>query len=67
LLVRLDKYLTEFQDSKADERALRQICQTLGVMKVRKSFIPLLKLLQSRYDEDVKGAAQEAIQAIRVQ
>ncbi|HMV35376.1 MAG TPA: HEAT repeat domain-containing protein [Turneriella sp.] len=67
LLVRLDKYLTEFQDSTADERALRQICQALGVMKVRKSFIPLLKLLQSRYDEDVKSAAQEAIQAIRVQ
>ncbi len=67
LLVRLDKYLTEFQDSTADERALQQICRTLGVMKVRKSFIPLLKLLQSRYDEDVKSAAQEAIQAIRVQ
>lgn len=67
LLVRLDKYLTEFQDSDADERALRQICQALGVMKFRKSFIPLLKLLQSRYDEDVKSAAQEAIQAIRVQ
>ncbi|MFZ5629178.1 MAG: hypothetical protein ACOY5B_08605 [Spirochaetota bacterium] len=67
LLVRLDKYLTEFQDSEADERALRQICQALGVMKVRKSFIPLLKLLQSRYDEDVKSAAQEAIQSIRVQ
>lgn len=67
LLVRLDKYLTEFQDSAADERALRQICKTLGVMKVRKSFIPLLKLLQSRYDESVKSAAQDAIQAIRVQ
>ena len=67
LLVCLDKYLTEFHDSKADERALRQICQALGVMKVRKSFIPLLKLLQSRYDEDVKSAAQEAIHAIRVQ
>ncbi|GAB4438030.1 MAG: hypothetical protein OHK0011_20940 [Turneriella sp.] len=67
LLLRLDKYLTEFQDSTADERALREICRALGVMKVRKSFIPLLKLLQSRYDEDVKSAAQEAIQAIRVQ
>jgi HEAT repeat protein len=67
LLVRLDKYLTEFQDSASDERALRQICKTLGVMKVRKSFIPLLKLLQSRYDESVKSAAQDAIQAIRVQ
>lgn len=67
LLVRLDRYLTEFQDSDADERALRQICRTLAVMKFRKSFIPLLKLLQSRYSEDVKSAAQEAIQAIRVQ
>jgi HEAT repeat protein len=67
LLVRLDKYLTEFQDSKADERALRQICQTLAVMKDRKSFIPLLKLLQSRYSESVKSAAQEAIHAIKLQ
>jgi HEAT repeat protein len=67
LLVRLDKYLTEFQDSAADERALRQICRTLAAMRWRKSFIPLLKLLQSRYDEDVKRAAQEAIHAIRVQ
>lgn len=67
LLELLNKYLTEFQDSSADERALRQICQALGVMKVRKSFIPLLKLLQSRYGDDVKRAAQEAIEAIRVQ
>jgi HEAT repeat protein len=67
LLVRLDKYLTEFQDSTADERALQQICQTLAVMKDRKSFIPLLKLLQSRYSESVKSAAQEAIHAIKLQ
>lgn len=66
LLLRLDKYLTEYQDSDADQRALRQICRALAVMKVRKSFIPLLKVLQSRYDEDIKSAAQEAIHAIRV-
>lgn len=66
LLVRLDKYLTEFQDSAADEKALREICRTLKVMKSRKAFIPLLKLLQSRYDESVKSVAQEAIQALQI-
>lgn len=66
LLLRLDRYLTEFQDSTADERALQEICHALAVMKARKSFIPLLKLLQSHYDEDVKSAAQEAIHAIRI-
>ncbi|MBL8032919.1 MAG: hypothetical protein JNJ69_04415 [Leptospiraceae bacterium] len=66
LLAKIEKYLTDFQDSSDDEKALREVCHTLGILKARKSFIPLLKLLQSRYDEDVKSAAQEAIQAIRV-
>ncbi|MFO1469722.1 MAG: hypothetical protein U1F27_01625 [Turneriella sp.] len=52
-----------FQDSSEDEKALREVCYLLAIMKARKLFIPLLKLLQSRYDEDAKGAAQEAIQS----
>lgn len=67
LLSQLDRYLAELRDSSADERALREICHTLKAMKQRKSFIPLLKLLQSRYGESVKREAQEAIQAIRVE
>lgn len=66
LLAKVDKYLTEFNDDAENERALREVCHALGVMKARKSFIPLLKVLQSRYDEDVKEVAQESIQAIRI-
>lgn len=66
LLAKVDKYLTEFNDDSENEKALREVCHALGVMKARKSFIPLLKILQSRYDEDVKEVAQEAIQAIHV-
>lgn len=65
LLAKIEKYLADFQDSSDDEKALREVCHSLAIMKARKSFIPLLKLLQSRYDEDVKGAAQEAIQSLR--
>ncbi len=65
LLAKIEKYLADFQDSPEDEKALREVCHSLAIMKARKSFIPLLKLLQSRYDEDVKGAAQEAIQSLR--
>lgn len=64
LLAKIDKYLADFQDSTDDEKAMREVCHALAIMKARKSFIPLLKLLQSRYDEDVKGAAQEAIQSL---
>ena len=67
LLSRIDAYLKDFQNSSADERALREVCIALKGMHARKAFIPLLKVLQSRYDEDVKSAAQEAIQAIRIQ
>lgn len=66
LLAKLDKYLADFQDDAENEKALREVCHALGVMKARKSFIPLLKVLQSRYDEDVKEVAQESIQAIRI-
>lgn len=65
LIAKIDKYLVDFQDTTDDERALREVCYALAAMKAKKSFIPLLKLLQSRYDEDVKGAAQEAIQSLR--
>lgn len=65
LLAKIEKYLADFQDSSDDEKALREVCHSLAIMKARKSFIPLLKLLQSRYDEDVKSAAQEAIQSLR--
>ena len=65
LLAKVEKYLTDFQDGSEDEKALREVCHSLAIMKARKSFIPLLKLLQSRYDEDVKAAAQEAIQSLR--
>lgn len=67
LLAQLDRYLAELRDNSADERALRELCRALKAMKQRKSFIPLLKLLQSRYSESVKREAQEAIQAIRVE
>ena len=66
LLAKVDKYLTDFNDDADNEKALREVCHALGVMKARRSFIPLLKVLQSRYDEDVKEVAQESIQAIRV-
>jgi hypothetical protein len=66
LLAKVEKYLVEFNDSAENEKALAEVCHALGVMKARKSFIPLLKILQSRYDEDVKSVAQEAIQAIRI-
>jgi hypothetical protein len=66
LLAKLDQYLKNFQDDAENERALREVCHALGVMKARKSFIPLLKILQSRYGEDVKEVAQESIQAIRI-
>ncbi|AFM11722.1 hypothetical protein [Turneriella parva] len=67
LLSRVDRYLNDFQNSSADEKALREVCLALKGMHARKAFIPLLKVLQSRYDEDVKSAAQEAIQAIKIQ
>lgn len=67
LLSRVEHYLKDFQDSSADEKALREVCIALKGMHARKAFIPLLKVLQSRYDEDVKSAAQEAIQAIKIQ
>lgn len=66
LLAKVDKYLADFNDDSENEKALREVCHALGVMKARKSFIPLLKILQSRYDEDVKEVAQEAIQAIHI-
>ncbi len=66
LLSRVERYLTDFQNSSTDEKALREVCLTLREMRARKAFIPLLKVLQSRYDEDVKSAAQEAIQAIKI-
>jgi hypothetical protein len=66
LLAKIDKYLADFNDDSENEKALREVCHALGVMKARKSFIPLLKVLQSRYDEDVKEVAQESIQAIRI-
>jgi len=66
LLAKVDKYLAEFSDDAENERALREVCHALGLMKARRSFIPLLKVLQSRYDEDVKEVAQESIQAIRI-
>lgn len=66
LLAKVDKYLKDFNDDTENEKALREVCHALGVMKARKSFIPLLRILQSRYDEDVKEVAQESIQAIRI-
>lgn len=67
LLSRVERYLTDFQNSSVDEKALREVCLALKGMHARKAFIPLLKVLQSRYDEDVKSAAQAAIQAIKIQ
>lgn len=66
LLTKIEKYLTDYYDSSEDEKALAEVCRTLGIMKARKSFIPLLKVLQSRYDEDVKSVAQEAIHEIHI-
>ncbi len=66
LLTKVDKYLKDFNDDAENEKALREVCHALGVMKARRSFIPLLRVLQSRYDEDVKEVAQESIQAIRI-
>lgn len=66
LIVQVDKFLKDFRDASEDEKALREVCKTLGVMKYRKSFIPLLKVLQSHYSDGVKRAAQKSIQAIRV-
>jgi len=66
LLTKVQRYLADFYPSSDDEKAITEVCRTLGVMKARKSFIPLLKILQSHYDDDVKSAAQEAIQAIRI-
>ncbi|MBS0617331.1 MAG: hypothetical protein JSR44_04040 [Spirochaetes bacterium] len=65
LLAKVDKYLQDFQDSSDDEKALREVCHTIGLMRIRKAFIPLLKVLQSRYSEDVKSVAQEAIHSLR--
>lgn len=66
LLTKIEKYLADYYDSSEDEKALAEVCRALGVMKARKSFIPLLKVLQSRYDEDVKSVAQEAIHEIQI-
>lgn len=66
LLAKVEKYLADYYDSSEDEKALAEVCRALGVMKARKSFIPLLKVLQSRYDEDVKSVAQEAIHEIQI-
>jgi HEAT repeat protein len=66
LLAKVEKYLADYYDSSEDEKALAEVCRALGVMKARKSFIPLLKVLQSRYDEDVKSVAQEAIHEIHI-
>ncbi|MBV6492489.1 MAG: hypothetical protein LDLANPLL_00483 [Turneriella sp.] len=66
LIAQVNRYLANFQNDNKNEKALREICLTLAVVKERKSFIPLLKVLQSRYDDSVKEAAQEALQAIRV-
>lgn len=66
LLARIDSFLAEYRGDDESQRALAEVCRTLGVIRVRRSFIPLLKVLQSRYDEDVKEVAQESIQAIRV-
>jgi len=65
LLAKIDRYLQDFQDSSDDEKALREVCHTIGLMRIRKAFIPLLKVLQSRYSEDVKSVAQEAIHSLR--
>ncbi|MCX7633169.1 MAG: hypothetical protein N2Z22_07550 [Turneriella sp.] len=65
LLARLDFYIKNFRDSADDERAIKELCQTLGVMKLRKAFIPLLKILQSRYGNEAKRAAQKAIQQLK--
>lgn len=66
LLAKVQRYLVDYYSSSDDEKAITEVCHALGVMKARKSFIPLLKILQSHYDDDVKSAAQEAIQAIRI-
>lgn len=66
LLSRVERYLTDFQNSSSDEKALREVCLALKEMRARKAFIPLLKVLQSRYDESVKSAAQEAIHDIKI-
>ncbi|HRP68022.1 MAG TPA: hypothetical protein PLY93_00620 [Turneriella sp.] len=66
LLAQVNRYLVTLLDDSKNEKALREICLALGAAKDRKSFISLLKILQSRYDESVKDAAQEALQAIRV-
>ncbi len=66
LLAHINRYLVDFRDSSKDEKALIEMCRALKVMRQHKAFIPLLKLLQSRYDEDVKSAAQDALQSIKV-
>jgi HEAT repeat protein len=67
LLVQVERYLKDIQDSSENEKALKQVCKTLGAMKVRKSFIPLLKVLQSHYSDSVKRTAQNAIHDIRIE
>jgi len=66
LIAQVNAFLANFRNSTKDESALIQVCKTLGHLKLRKSFIPLLKILQSHYDDGVKSAAQTAIQEIKL-
>lgn len=64
LLTRLDLFLQQQYQQKNEIKYLKSVIESLGFLKQKKAYLPLMKILQSQYADDVKKTAETAMEKI---
>lgn len=64
LLTRLELFLQQQYHQKNEIKYLKSVIESLGHLKQKKAYLPLMKILQSQYADDVKKTAETAMEKI---
>lgn len=64
LLTRLDLFLRQQYHQKNEIKYLKSVIESLGDLKQKKAYLPLMKIMQSQYSDDVKKTTEAAMEKI---
>lgn len=64
LTAKLDLFLSQPRSEKAEIAYLKSVIDSLGQLKQKKAYLPLMKIMQSQYADEVKKAAESALEKI---
>lgn len=63
LLELLNKYVKKKKPGEDDEQIMSSIITSLGRLKQKSAYIPLMKVLESKYSTEIKNSAKEVLES----